>query len=193
MGRRLLQEYRKTAELVGCQPWYLLKARKYLEKLCLDNETGHVPQGPPLAHYQMKDIAPGIQMVSGVQVQPRRVFVETPGPAEQRRHAKRVAAAAQSLDTSEAEEPPPVAGPLPKSADSAAPAADTGGTPFKRAKKTKRMPAAALASPEGVEVRNHHGWRKSGNAAGKHWKDIIWTALDGTPKRAEAAGFIDEA
>ena len=97
LGERLLQEYRKTAEVVGCQPWNLLKARKYLEKLCLDNETGHVPQPPVLGavvHYQMKDIAPVVQMVSGVLVQPRRVFVETPGPAEQRRRAKRVAAAA---------------------------------------------------------------------------------------------------
>ena len=121
MGERLLQEYRNIAELVGCQPWCLLKARRNLEKLCLDNETGHVPQGPPpvlgtMVHYQRKDIAPGIQMVSGVLAQPRRVFVETPGPAEQRGRAKRVAAAAQSLDTGEAEEPPPVAGPLPKSA-----------------------------------------------------------------------------
>ena len=112
MGEHLLQEYRKTAELVGCQPWYLLKARKYLEKLCLDNETGHVPQGPPpvigaMVRYRMKDISPGLQIGSCVLVQPRRVFVETPGPAEQRRHAKRVAAAAQSLDTSKAEEPPP--------------------------------------------------------------------------------------
>ena len=34
LGERLLREYRKTAEVVGCQPWNLLKARKYLEKLC---------------------------------------------------------------------------------------------------------------------------------------------------------------
>ena len=97
MGERLLREYRKTADVVGCQPWNLLKARKYLEKLCLDNETGHVPQPPVLGavvHYQMKDIVPVVQMESGVLVQPRRVYVETPGPAEQRRRAKRVAAAA---------------------------------------------------------------------------------------------------
>ena len=97
LGERLLREYRKTADVVGCQPWNLLKARKYLEKLCLDNETGHVPQPPVLGavvHYQMKDIVPVVQMESGVLVQPRRVVVETPGPAEQRRRAKRVAAAA---------------------------------------------------------------------------------------------------
>ena len=97
LGERLLLEYRKTADVAGCQPWNLLKARKYLEKLCLDNETGHVPQPPVLGavvHYQMKDIVPVVQMESGVLVQPRRVVVETPGPAEQRRRAKRVAAAA---------------------------------------------------------------------------------------------------
>ena len=46
--------------------------------------------------YQIRDIAPGVQMVSGVLAQPGRVLVEIPGPAEQRRRAKRVAAAAQS-------------------------------------------------------------------------------------------------
>ena len=154
MGERLLKEYHKTAEVVGSPPWNLLKACEYLEKLCTNNQAGHVPQPPALdavVHYQMKDIAPELQMVSGVLVQPRRVFVETPGPAEQRGHAKRVAAAAQSWETSEAEEPPPVAGPLPKSADSAAPAADTEGAPPKGAKKTKRMPAAALTSPESLK------------------------------------------
>ena len=147
MTERLLREYRKTAEVVGCQPWNLLKARKYLEKLCDNNQSGFVPHPPVLdviRLYQIGGIAPGFQMVSGVPAQPRGVLVEIPGPAEQRRHAKRVAAAAQSLDTSEAEEPSPVAGPLPKSADSAAPAAYTGGTPPKGAKKTKRMPAAGM-------------------------------------------------
>ena len=208
MGERLLREYRKTAEGVGCQPWNLLKAHKYLENLCLDNETGRVPPQPPVlsavVHYQMKgmDIVPVVQMVSGTPVQPRRVFAETPTPAEQRRRAKRQAAAALSLDASEAEDP--------KSADSAPPpAADTRGTTQKGRtrqtlrpaasltspeRETQRMPAASLTSPEGVEVRNHHGWaiqkrmRKSGNLAGKHRE--IWFAPDGT-KRAEAAGFID--
>ena len=43
----LLQEYSKTAEVMGGQPWDLLKARTYLEKLCLDNETGHAPPPAP--------------------------------------------------------------------------------------------------------------------------------------------------
>ena len=156
MGERLLKEYHKTAEVVGSPPWNSLKAREYLDQLCDNNQTGHVPQPPVLdavVHYQMKDIAPGFQIVNGVPAQPRRVLVETPRPAEQRKRAKRakqVAAAAQSLDTSEAEEPPPVAGPLPKSADSAAPAADAGRAPPKGAKKTKRMPAATLTSPESL-------------------------------------------
>ena len=63
----------------------------------MDTETGQVPQPPVIgavAHYQMKDIVPVVQMESGVLVQPRRLVVETPGPAEQRRRAKRVAAAA---------------------------------------------------------------------------------------------------
>ena len=99
----LLREYRKTAEVVGCQPWNLLKARRYLEKLCDNNQTGHVPQPPVLdavVHYQMKDTAPGFQIVNGVPAQPRRVLVEIPRPAEQRKRAKRakhVDAAAQSL------------------------------------------------------------------------------------------------
>ena len=139
----------------------------------MDNETGHVPQPPVLGavvHCQMKDIVPVVQMESGVLVQPRRVVVETPGPAEQRRRAKRVAAAA----------------------------ADTGGT-TQRAKQIKQRPAAALTIPEGVEVRSHQGWtiqtrtRKSGNLAGQHWN--IWVAPDGTThasrKKAVAAGFID--
>ena len=149
MGEHHLQEYRTTAEVMGCQPWVLLKARKYLENLCLDNETGRVPQPPVLSavvHYQMKGIAPVVQMVSGVPVQPRRVFVETPGPAEQRRRAKRKAAAALSLDASEAEDP--------KSADSAAPppAADTGAPP--KGEHDKRRPAAALTSPETRDKTN---------------------------------------
>ena len=164
LGERLLREYRKTAEVVGCQPWNLLKARTYLENLCLDNETGRVPQPPVLSavvHYQMKDmgIAPVVQMVSGAPVQPRRVFAETPTPAEQRRRAKRKAAAALSLDASEAEDP--------KSADSAAPppAADTG------------------APPKGAN-RQH---------VGKHWTIWIVPdgTTHASRKRAEAAGFID--
>jgi hypothetical protein len=195
LGERLLREYRKTAEVMGCQPWNLLKARKYLEKLCLDNETGHVPQPPVLGavvHYQMKDIAPVAHMASDVVVQPRRVFVETPGPAEQRRRAKRVAAAAPSLDASEADTggAPPEGSKQTKRRPAAALTSPEG--------ETKRRPAAALTSPEGVDVRNHHGWtiqtktRKSGNLAGQHWR--IWIAPDGTKhasqKRAEAAGFI---
>ena len=140
----------------------------------MDNETGHVPQPPVLGavvHYQMKDIVPVVQMESGVLVQPRRVVVETPGPAEQRRRAKRVAAAA----------------------------ADTGGDHPKGATKIQQRPAAALTIPEGDEVRSHQGWtiltrtRKSGILAGHHWN--IWIATDGTThtsrKKAEAAGFID--
>ena len=72
----------------------MLKARAYLEKLCLDNETGNFPQPQVLravAEYQMKDIAPVGPMLSGAEAQPRRVFVETPRPAEQRRRAERVA------------------------------------------------------------------------------------------------------
>ena len=132
--------YRMTAEVLGCHPWSLLKAREYLKNLCYHNQSGFVPHPPVLdviRLYQIRGIAPGFQMVSGVPAQPGRVLVEIPGPAKQRRRAKRVAAAAPSLDASDAEEPPPVAGPLPKSADSAAPATDTGGGTTQRGEKDK--------------------------------------------------------
>ena len=63
LGERLLQECRKTAELVGCQPWNLLKARNYLEKLCDNNQSGLVPHPPVLdviRLYQIKGHCPRV-------------------------------------------------------------------------------------------------------------------------------------
>jgi hypothetical protein len=92
LGDRLLREYRKTAQIVGNPPWNLVKAQAYLEKLCQDNEKGG--DLPALEvhgwfRYQLKSLAfDAARTGSSVQVlEPRRIMVEAPGPAERRRRA----------------------------------------------------------------------------------------------------------
>ena len=48
-SEEVLKEYRKTAKIVGAEPWRLFEAEQWLMQLCEDNEKGTTKTPPPLA------------------------------------------------------------------------------------------------------------------------------------------------
>ena len=50
LGEATCKEFRKTAQAMGKQPWNLLKAEEYLQKLCTRNESMMLPEMPEPPH-----------------------------------------------------------------------------------------------------------------------------------------------
>ena len=46
LGEATCKEFRKTAQAMGKQPWNLLKAEEFLQKLCDQNESRMLPEMP---------------------------------------------------------------------------------------------------------------------------------------------------
>ena len=99
LGEATCKEFRKTAQAMGKQPWNLLKAEEYLQKLCTRNEARMLPEMPEPPHvifnYTMAKIGGGAQLpgifADGVQeVLPREVAAQKPTGAELTNRAKQI-------------------------------------------------------------------------------------------------------
>ena len=69
LGEATCKEFRKTAQAMGKQPWNLLKAEEFLQKLCTQNESRMLPETPEPPHaifnYTMAKIGGGCPTPTG--------------------------------------------------------------------------------------------------------------------------------
>ena len=85
---------------MGKQPWNLLKAEEFLQKLCTQNESRMLPEMPELPdvifNYTMAEIGGGAQLPLGIfadgvqEVLPREVAARKPTGAELANRAKQI-------------------------------------------------------------------------------------------------------
>ena len=98
MNEETLKQLRKTASAVAAQPWGLLKASAWLEKLCEENEENKEHSPPALQWIFQADgpdlsevLVPSVVVEVPGEAAPREVLVQQPGRAEQRKRQLRAA------------------------------------------------------------------------------------------------------